>query len=223
MQDEMRLLEGATAEERRSLAKLLDWSDNSPKGIAQGFWWNCQSIFGYLGLREPEYKRIVMQCLEALKIAVPSDADVAALEASLVQKVIATAWEQMTSEQRREFETKVQEAAALEGFDVAKLKALGPIGLLTVGQLSGFGIYLFASTALSTVVGAAGITLPFAAYTFMSSAIATLFGPVGWVGAGLFAIWKLTGPNYKKLVPAILYVSILRNKYPTIPPKRAAR
>ena len=44
-------------------------------------------------------------------------------------------------------------------------------------------------------------------------AIAALIGPVGWVGAGLFAIWKLTGPNYKKLIPAILYVSILRNKY----------
>ena len=29
---------------------------------------------------------------------------------------------------------------------------------------------------------------------------------------GLFTIWKLTGPNYKRLIPAILYVAMLRSK-----------
>jgi uncharacterized protein YaaW (UPF0174 family) len=46
----------------------------------------------------------------------------------------------------------------------------------------------------------------------MSSAIAVIIGPVGWLGAGLFAIWKLTDANYKRLIPAILYVSALRAK-----------
>ncbi len=81
---------------------------------------------------------------------------------------------------------------------------------LTAAQLSGFGVYLLASTTLGAITGAIGITLPFAVYTAMSSAIAVIIGPVGWIGAGLFAVWQLTGANYKKLIPAILFVCALR-------------
>ena len=90
---------------------------------------------------------------------------------------------------------------------------------LTAAQLSGFGIYLLASTSLGALTGVLGVTLPFAAYTMMSTAIATIIGPVGWIGAGLFLIWKLTGPNYKRLIPAILYISMLRSgQNPELPP-----
>ncbi len=60
--------------------------------------------------------------------------------------------------------------------------------------------------------GVLSVTLPFAVYITMSSAIAVIIGPVSWIGAGLFTIWKLTGANYKRLIPAILYVSALRAK-----------
>ena len=85
-------------------------------------------------------------------------------------------------------------------------------GALTAAQLSGFGVYLLASTSLGALTATLGVTLPFAVYTTMSSTIAALIGPVGWIGAGLFTIWKLTGPNYKRLIPAILYVVMLRSK-----------
>lgn len=76
--------------------------------------------------------------------------------------------------------------------------------------MSGFGIYLLASTTLGTLTGVIGITLPFVVYTTMSSAIAVIIGPVGWIGAGLFTLWQLTSPSYKRVIPAILYICALR-------------
>ena len=46
----------------------------------------------------------------------------------------------------------------------------------------------------------------------MSSAIAVILGPAGWGAAALFALWKLTGPDYPLLLRAILYVMMLRVK-----------
>ncbi|MBU7587572.1 MAG: hypothetical protein KAF91_32910, partial [Nostoc sp. TH1S01] len=56
------------------------------------------------------------------------------------------------------------------------------------------------------------LNLPFVAYTTMSSTIAVIIGPVGWIGAGLFTAWQLTSPNYKRLIPAIIYICALRAK-----------
>jgi hypothetical protein len=77
--------------------------------------------------------------------------------------------------------------------------AAGIFAALMAAQLSGFGVYLLASTALGALTGAVGIAFPFAAYAAVSSAIAVAIGPVGWIGAGLFAIWALTDRAARKL------------------------
>ena len=106
-----------------------------------------------------------------------------------------------------------------EIIDIAKkekgitYKAGSVFALLTAAQVSGFGVYLLASTTLSTLSGIIGVTLPFAAYSSLSSAIAVIIGPVGWIGAGLFTLWKINDVNYNKIIPAVIYISWLREKY----------
>jgi uncharacterized protein YaaW (UPF0174 family) len=39
-----------------------------------------------------------------------------------------------------------------------------------------------------------------------------IIGPVGWIGTGLLTLFTLGGREYKKLIPAIIYMSMLRNK-----------
>ncbi|MCH2160095.1 MAG: hypothetical protein MK096_15100 [Oleiphilaceae bacterium] len=78
-----------------------------------------------------------------------------------------------------------------------------PLGL---ANAAGFGLYTSATTALGFAMHAVGVTLPFATYTGLSSTIAFVIGPARWLAAGAWAIWGVTGPEWKKIVPALLYV-----------------
>ena len=205
------ILNKASEEERTGLQKILESESNLPDALIDNLQWNAQSIFGYM-FKNISYKRIVHQVAKKLKINFSQSTPISKIEIKIAQNVLKTVWEKMTPEQRKKFEQELQKTA--KEFD----KTGGLIGstaifaFLTGAQLSGFGIYLLASTALGAITGTIGITLPFAVYTTMSSVIFVVIGPVGWIGAGLFAIWKLTGPNYKRLIPAIIYISALKAK-----------
>ena len=121
-----------------------------------------------------------------------------------------TVWEKMTPEQREQMEESLRETAKEFGKGIEFASGASIFAALTAAQLSGFGVYLLATTTLGSLSGVIGVTLPFALYTTMTSTIATIIGPVGWLGAGLFTVWKLTGTNYKKLIPAVVYICALR-------------
>lgn len=63
------------------------------------------------------------------------------------------------------------------------------------------------TTALGFITHAVGMSLPFAAYTTLTSTIAFIIGPAGWLGIGLWGFISLTGADWKKLIPAVLYIA----------------
>ena len=142
----------------------------------------------------------------------PPHETAAKIEVRIARKVFETVWEKMTPAQRQRMEEELKKTARQFDKSGALLGGASMFGTLTAAQLSGFGVYLLASTSLSAVTATLGLTLPFAVYTTMSSTIAVIIGPVGWIGAGLFLVWRLTAPSYKRLIPAILYVSMLRTQ-----------
>lgn len=206
MEELRQILNKASTEERSALAEILEAETPTIEDIADAFGWNAQSIFSF---DQPSYSQIVEQVAEKLDI---EHAGLATkdLEVRIAQKVLWTVWDEMTPEQRTQMETELRQVAQEFDKGGALLSSGSIFATLTAAKLSGFGVYLLASTSLGALTGAIGVTLPFAAYTTMSSAIATILGPVGWIGAGLFAIWKLSAPNYQRLIPAVFYVSALR-------------
>ena len=207
-----KLLQKATKEEIKGLAEILE-CEPTPDSIIESLWWNCQSVFGCAFGCKPSYKDIVRQVADKLRIDYKKYHSTKEIEIKIAQKVMETVWEKMTPEQREEMEEELRKAA--QKFDkTGSLVASGSIfGALMAAKLSGFGVYLLASTALGCITHGLGFTLPFAVYTTMSRAIARIIGPVGWIGAGLLMIWKLTGPNYNKLISAIVYIGRLRSEY----------
>ncbi|HLP90917.1 MAG TPA: hypothetical protein VK184_20325 [Nostocaceae cyanobacterium] len=206
------LLRIASDEEKQALANILDASQPTVETIIYAFWEKSQSPFTYILDNKPSYKKIVQEAASKLNIEYRKYESVREIEIKIAQKYLETIWEKMTPEQRQEMEQQLKETASEFDKSGALLQSGSIFTALTAAQLSGFGIYLLASTTLGAITGAIGITLPFVVYTTMSSAIAVIIGPVGWIGAGLFAIWQLTGPNYQKIIPAILYVCALRAK-----------
>jgi uncharacterized protein YaaW (UPF0174 family) len=172
-----------------------------------------------LGWRK-SYIDVVRQVADHLQISYTRDATVDHIEAEIVKKSLQQLWEQMTLEQRAALVEELKQAA--QQFDKWGSVAAGAsaVASLSAAQLSGFGIYLGASTLVGALTSAIGVTLPFAFYTGMSSTIAVLIGPVGWIGLGLATIWKLddiwklVDPNHNRLVLAVLYICMLRTKQP---------
>ncbi len=203
------ILDKATPEERRGLAGVLEADGYEDEDIDKAFRWNSQSAFGYFLGDEPSYYEIVKQTADKLGIT-HHGVGTKDLEVRIARKVFQTAWEEMPPEQKKKMEAELRRMAQKfdKGGELAKSASI--FAALTAAKLSGFGVYLLASTSLGALTGAVGTTLPFIVYTTMSSTIATVLGPVGLIGAGLFAIWKLSGPNYQRLISAVIYVLLLR-------------
>lgn len=176
------LLDKATPKERRALADILEAESSHPDHIVEAFQWNCQSIFGYLAGSAPSYSQVVQQVAEKLDIN-PVGVTVEELEVKIARKVLKTTWDKMKPEQRKEVEAELQREA--QKFDEGRklTRSSTIIAALTGAQLPRSGVSLLSTPML-----------------------------IGCIGATLFSVWKLTGANYKRLIPAILYVSGLRAK-----------
>ena len=205
-------------EERLSLAEILEAESAKPKHITQKMQSLYLSVFGQLFELDPSYREILEKVADKLKIEIKEnefydELSVKELEVKITQHVFQAGLEQMTDEQRDEFEKELTRVCGEFGKSGEVASSAGVLAALGAAQLSGFGVYLLATSTLGALTGAVGLTLPFAAYTAMSSTIAVVIGPVGWISAGLFAVWKLTGTNYKKLVPAIVFITAARAKF----------
>jgi uncharacterized protein YaaW (UPF0174 family) len=134
------------------------------------------------------------------------------VEEKIVKKICEDAWAKLTPEQRVEFRAKVEQLAAKQGKSAKG--ALVGFGALATAQLSGFGVYVLASSLLGAISGTLGLGLGFGVFTGLSSLISVVIGPFGWIGLGVVAVRKLGAPNYKKLLPAVIAVYTERNQPP---------
>lgn len=206
------VLESASEKELKGLAEILGTKDVNPETLTALLWWNSRTIITRIFRITPSYEDIVRQVAKKLKIKYGNKAKIELLESMISKKVFDAMWKRMTKEQREALIDKMKVVSRRYDNSGTLIESIGMFGALSAAQLSGFGVYLLASTALGAFTSMIHVTLPFAVYTSMSSAISVIIGPVGWLGAGLFIIWRLTSPKYKKLIPAIVYVNMLRTK-----------
>ncbi len=102
-------------------------------------------------------------------------------EKELYLKLFQQEFEKLTDEEKQNIYKELEKA----GLDKNQIKSLSGISALGAAQLSGFGIYLLASSTLGAITSVLGITLPFAFYTGMSSIISFVIGPVGFLVMGV--------------------------------------
>ena len=157
----------------------------------------------------PSYPDLLRGACEFVK-ASEKDATIEELELFLSHAVTITALQRMKPRERLQFfhqQIELPGLASKAEFEGADWR--GPVttfAALGAAQASGFGVYLAASTALGFLTHAVGVTLPFAVYTGLSSTIAFVIGPVGWLSAGVWGAWKLTEPEWKRIIPGLIYM-----------------
>jgi uncharacterized protein YaaW (UPF0174 family) len=211
------LLIKASEEERQALADILEAKSSTVADITKALQWNASDKVAYhiINLFSAEgisYKEIIKKTLDKHKIQYKLYETEKELEIRLAQHVMETVWNKMTDEQKAEMEEQLQKEAARFDKTGETIAGGSIVAAMVAGNVSGFGVYLLASTSLGALTGWIGVTLPFAVYTGMSSVISVILGPVGWASLGLAAIWSVGSPNYQRLTQAILYISALRAK-----------
>src|SRR4051812_7978554 len=105
------ILRNATKNQKQSLGRILEAEGTSAGQLAEAFWWNCQSVFGYVLGFEPQYRDVVSQVASKLGIAHGPSECAADLEVKIAQAVMRSVWERMTPEQRAKMEEKLRDMA----------------------------------------------------------------------------------------------------------------
>jgi len=157
----------------------------------------------------PLYSELILALSDKLKLNV-KHARIEDLELDISYAIIVKALQKMTQTQRRVFfSNTINLGEIFENVQIRSPDLRGPVttmAALGLAHGSGMSLYMASTTALGFVTHAVGITLPFAIYTGVGSTIAFMIGPAGWLAAGGWAIFKMTGPEWKKLTPAIMYI-----------------
>ncbi|MEG4277988.1 hypothetical protein QUA62_10990 [Microcoleus sp. MON1_C1] len=128
------------------------------------------------------------------------------IEGAVVVKLFQNMLDQLTPEQRQQIIMDLRRESDdpnLEGFLLSG-------GTMFAAKMSGFGVYLLASTVLGSLTSALGIALPFAVYMGVSQTLAFLLGPVGWAALAGGVLFSLNQPNWNRLGLSVIYISTLR-------------
>lgn len=202
------LLSHASAEEKSNLAAILGANVSSePAAITHALRKaGSHGVASFLRSGNVPYQEVVKDV--AFKLGaknLPKSSTASELE----RHAVGAAMEQMLAK------ASPEERRAILA-ELAKSQTTSSTGLMTatgglvLANLSGFGLYIAASSSLAAITSAVGLTLPFAVYTGMSGVLATVTGPFGWAALAVVAIVKFGGAEYKKTVPGVIAIASSR-------------
>jgi len=208
------ILKATTHEKRENLAALTGSAFGSaPETLCNHLKFLRAGSMGQI-FWQASWKQLVTDVADHVGIDWPAtlngrrwkDLPTADIEAAIVVRVFQDIFDTLSPQQQQELLMSMKRDT-----DDPKLTALITSGgVMTAAKLSGFGVYLLASTTLGSLTGALGITLPFAVYMGMSQTIALILGPIGWAALGGGLLWALNQPNWQRLVLAVVFVTALR-------------
>jgi uncharacterized protein YaaW (UPF0174 family) len=202
------LLTHTSAEERSNLAVILGTAANSdPATIAHALRKaGSHGVASFLRGGEVSYEEVVRDV--AIKLGA-KNLPTTSTSSELERRAVGAAMEQILAKASPD-----ERRAILE--ELAKRQTTSSNGLMTatgglvLANLSGFGLYIAATSSLAAITSAVGLTLPFAVYSGMSGILATVTGPLGWAALAVVAIVQLGGAEYKKTVPGVIAIASSR-------------
>lgn len=207
-------MSAASEAQRQNLASALDSSFGSaPETLCNHIRYLKGGSIGQL-FGCPSWKQIVTDVADHIGLdwsallqgRTWSDLATQEIEGAVVVQLFQSLLEQLTPTQRQQLILALKQDGGephLEGFLVSG-------GVMLTAKMSGFRVYLLASTVLGSLTNALGIALPFAVYMGMSQAIALVLGPIGWATLAGSLVYSLNQPNWPRLELAVVYVSTLR-------------
>lgn len=174
------LLQEMNLEQKQALVKILGLKKTDDLEIASKISKILLPAKGWL--QEPmNYKQFISSIAEKNNESTDFSKGIVHAERELYLKLFQNEFEKLSQDEK----DKILDALDKAGLNKNQITSLSGIGALGAAQLSGFGIYVLASSTVGAITSLLGITLPFALYTGMSSAISFIIGPVGFLVMGV--------------------------------------
>ncbi|KIA89589.1 hypothetical protein [Kaistella jeonii] len=176
----LNLLQEMTPEQKEPLAKILGLKNQSDSEIIKKFSKMLLPVKGFM--QEPmNYDQVLKSLSEKNGEVIDFSKGNVIAEKELYLKLFQNEFEKLSQEDKQKIIEELEKA----GLNKDQISSLSGITAISIAQLSGFGIYMLASTTLGAITSMLGLTLPFAVYTGMSSAISFIIGPVGFLVMGV--------------------------------------
>lgn len=156
------------------------------------------------------YAEIVIDVAKKLGATGASEAQsVEQNETKIVEKIFADTLNAMSIDERR----VLFQSMNLNVRDLPKglMSSSALVIQQVIRQFGGFSTYRLAVVMANLVSKALlGTSLSFATNVAVTRTVGTLLGPIGWIATGSWLAVDLAGPAFRKTVPAVLYVAMLR-------------
>jgi len=160
---------------------------------------NGTNTFQNILFKKNEYDSIVRDVAKQLKISYNKYATTDIIETEIVVKLISDEFKNMSVDQQKEI---------LDNLGIDN------ISNISAAKLSEFAIYRLTAIAANAIARAIlGKRLPFVASAALMRSMGIAFGPVGWGVSTAWFAFDLAGPNFKKTIPSIVHIALLRQKY----------
>jgi len=181
------LLSKLSPEELDVLHKIINSKDASITEIISKYG-KLTLPFGGVLQEKLSYESILDKIAKKNNIKLTNTNPLFEKEKELFQKLFILEYENLSEEEKEEFVKGLEE----KGLDQKQIASITSLAAISAAQLSGFGIYLLASSTVGAITSVLGVTLPFAFYSGMSSVISVVIGPIGFLvlGYGLYRSFR---------------------------------
>jgi uncharacterized protein YaaW (UPF0174 family) len=153
------------------------------------------------------YREVIRDVCDKIGIQYPKRISVRELEFRLLAKLLEKSLAKMSESER---------SKVLKGLGVKSANITGPAAVAAIqaavvagGFLSYQGAVIVANAVAKAVVGS-GLSL--GANAAMTRTLSLFAGPIGWTVTGLWTALEISGPAYRKTIPACVQVGYLRMK-----------
>lgn len=204
------LLQRATPEERRALAKLM--ADNTPAPVDENEQDPLKLLKGLHKKGDGDYGQILRDAARQLKVNCMDAGEHASRRqllpaADIESRITAALLEKLEKEKPDEYRALME--------DVRKM-----------AQEQGCSIAFEEAVKTAAVAAGSITTRVVAEFLLTRLAISTLAGAVGWAlvaAVSAFQLYRaLSGPAYTVTIPAIVHIAVLRQRITTPAPRPAA-
>ena len=159
------------------------------------------------GFHGVEYKEILIDVCNKLKVPFNKNSDVEVIELCLLQTILINSLEDMSEEEL----SKLISEMNIPNQGVGKQTMIAAIQIaIKSGGFSSYKLAVIVANAICKALLGRGLSV--AANAALTRWLSIFAGPIGWTAVAIWTAIDIAGPAYRITIPAVIQVAYIRAK-----------